>query len=266
MRSFGNLTAGQYCAGSSILHHLDPRTKFICVLIAMAALFVVRDVIWILIFLFLVVILYRLAQIPLWKFWQNVKALSLLYVITFVIHLFIHPGDVLLKLPFIGWEISSNGVAAGILFTVRIAVLISISNLIMTVTTPQDITDGLERLLKPLALLRFPVSQVAMLISIALRFVPIMLREADNIRQAQIARGADFEGAWINRIKKFVPLMIPLFSCALKRADNLALALEARGYQGGHNRSRMIELRMGQNDVVAYVVVLIFTVVLFLFN
>ena len=133
-----------------------------------------------------------------------------------------------------------------------IAVLVSISTLLMAVTTPQDITDGMERILKPLSILKVPVGDAALIISIALRFVPVLTQEAQKIQKAQCARGADLEGPWWIRIRKSIPMILPLFAGALKRADTLALALEARGYGTASSRTRMMVMKLRVADAVAF--------------
>ncbi len=251
MHYLNGLTLGRYFGGDSIIHRLDPRSKLICALLLMVAVFTIGSIIGIVLFMFLSMALFLLADIPLRLFWNNLRMFFLLYAITFAIHLFFHPGNAIIQLPLLGWEITLEGIRAGILFTVRIAVLISISTLLMSVTTPQDLTDGLEKLFRPLTGLRVPVSEGALMISIALRFVPILMQEAVKIQQAQVSRGADMEGSWIVRIRKSLPMILPLFAGALKKADDLALALEARGYRGGKGRTKLIELRIQQRDVTA---------------
>jgi energy-coupling factor transport system permease protein len=247
-----DLTLGRYHPGESVLHRLDPRTKLLCTLVWMLVIFRIERVPGILVFLLLTVLLFPLAHLPLQIFWRNVRAFFWLYGITFLIHLFFHPGQVIWVVPGVGWNITAEGIQAGILFTVRIAILISISNLLMAVTTPQDITDGLEKMFRPLVRFGIPVGESALMISIALRFVPILWEESDKIRKAQISRGADLEGSWILRIRKTIPMILPLFAGALKRADDLAMALEARAYRGGRGRTQMISLQMSLRDYLAF--------------
>jgi energy-coupling factor transport system permease protein len=251
LRYLTDLTLGRYFDLDSILHQLDPRIKLICTLLLMIAVFLIFDAVGMVVFSLLMIVLYFLGKIPLHVFWGNLRAFLWLYLITFSIHLFLHPGRELISIPYIGWEISIEGIEAGVLFTLRIAVLVSLSSLLMAVTTPQDLTDGLERLLKPLRFFKVPVSEGALMVSITIRFVPILMQEAVKIRQAQLARGADLEGSWIVRIRKSLPMILPLFSGALKKADVLAVAMEARGYRGGSNRTRMIALKFHITDWLA---------------
>jgi energy-coupling factor transport system permease protein len=246
-----HLTFTGFQSGESVLHRLDPRTKLLCTLALMAALFVVDNIPIILFFWALAASLYPLGHIPLTVFWRHLRSFVWLYAITFSIHLLFDPGAKLLPLPWIGGVISLAGLRAGILFTVRIAALLSLSTLLMILTAPQDMTDGLERLLRPLSRLGVPIMAWALMISIALRFVPVLLDEGEKIRRAQISRGANLEGSWLVRLRKIPPLVIPLFAAALKRADDLAQALEARGYRGGRSRTRMIEMRLAGRDATA---------------
>ncbi|MCX6639291.1 MAG: energy-coupling factor transporter transmembrane component T [bacterium] len=259
-----DLTLGRYYPGDSVLHRLDPRSKLLGSLVLMVALFAVTKISVIILFLFGVMILYIPARIPLRMFWGNVRVFAWLYLITLLIHLFLHPGQALFTLPVLGWTVSVEGLYAGILFSIRIAILVTLSSLLMSVTTPQELTDGLERLFSPLTRLKVPVSEGALMISIALRFVPILLEEADKIRRAQLARGADLDGVLPVRIKKSLPMILPLFSGALKKADDLALALEARGYRGGQGRTQLVVLHFSVTDALVLVFALIIAALLFI--
>jgi energy-coupling factor transport system permease protein len=219
----------------------------------MLGVFAVHHVIGIIFLFGTISLLFPLAGIPLQVLWRNTRAFFWLYVITFLIHLFFHPGRALVTVPLIGWQVTFEGIEAGVLFTVRIAVLVSLSLLLMSITTPQELTDGLEKLLRPLTRLKVPVSEGALMVSIALRFVPILTQEALKIQRAQTARGADLEGSWVKRIRKTLPMILPLFTSALKKADDLALALEARAYRGGQGRTQMMALSIAGRDMMAFV-------------
>jgi energy-coupling factor transport system permease protein len=242
-------------SSDSPLHRLDPRARLVCALALIATSFVIADIGAILLFLALTTALYPLGRLPLRVFWRHLKAFSWLYAITFLIHLIFHPGHKLIDLPIVGQFLSLEGLQAGMLFTVRIAALISISTLLLTLTPPQDMTDGLERMFRPFSRLGLPVSDGALTISIALRFVPVLLEEGVKIRRAQMARGADLEGLWLKRMRSIPPLVIPLFASALKRADDLAAALEVRAYRGGSGRTRMTQMRFSLRDIMALAVV-----------
>ena len=189
---------------------------------------------------------------------RNVMAFMPLFIITFSIHFLGHKGEALFEIPVVHWVATLEGLAAGILFTMRMISLILILGLFLALTAPQDLTDGLEKLARPLARMGLPVSQGALIVSMAFRFVPILAEEADRIRRAQISRGAPLEGWTVFRLHRLVPIVLPLFVAALKRADDLALALEARGYRGGQGRTQMTELRFKAGDAAAILLCLIF--------
>jgi len=254
-----DLTIGSYLAGDSVLHRLDPRTKLLSALMLMAATFVVSRIPAIVLLFVLSSGLYGLGRLPARHLWRNLRPFFWLYAITFAIHLFFHPGQVLIAVPILGIAATLEGLQAGILFTLRIAVLISVSSLLLTLTTPQDLTDGLERMLRPLSRLGMPIAEGALALSIALRFVPIFFEEAEKIRRAQISRGADLEGAWPIRIRKTLPVILPLFAGAQKRADDLAMALEARAYQGGRGRTQMMALQLKMADALSLTMALMIT-------
>ncbi|MFH1861742.1 MAG: energy-coupling factor transporter transmembrane component T [bacterium] len=252
MQIFRDFTLGRYFSADSALHRLDPRTKLICTLAFLLLVFGMEEPVEVGSFFILIMALFLWAKIPFRMLWGNIRIFLWLYALTFLLHLFLHPGEALWRVPLLGLTITSEGIAAGILFTVRIAVIISLSNLLMAITMPQDLTDGMEKLLKPLTRFRIPVSEGALMVSIALRFVPILIQEADKIQKAQLARGADLEGAFFLRLRKFIPILLPLFSGALKKADVLALALEARAYRGGEGRTRMVSLAYRMGDLLAF--------------
>jgi energy-coupling factor transport system permease protein len=245
---------GKFQEGDSLLHKLDPRTRLICAGILIVAIFAVHDVLAIVIFLALTVAFYPLAHIPVMVFLLNMKNYSWLYLITFLIHLLFGLGEKIIHLPILGGLVSGEGMLAGVLFTIRIASLISLFSLLLMLTTAQDITDSLERLLRPLSRFGLPIGEWALTLALALRFIPVLLEEGEKVRRAQISRGSDLEGIgfnWIKRLHRLLPLIIPMFAGAQKRADDLALALEARAYRGGKSRTRMTEMRLLGRDFAA---------------
>lgn len=255
-------TLGQYVPRNSLIHNLDPRTKTLCALALLLIVFAVQQIPLMIGILLLSVILFPVARIPVQIMLSYLRSFIWLYLITFFIHLFFHKGQVILNVPFLPMAVTVEGFYAGILFTIRIAVLVNISMLMMAVTTPQDLTDGLEHMLAPLRKLNIPVSEGALIISIALRFVPILMQEARQIRAAQISRGADFDGPWIVRVRKTLPMLLPLFYGALQRADSLAVAMEARGYRSGSKRTRLNELSLKSADFSALATIAIFITIL----
>jgi energy-coupling factor transport system permease protein len=252
--------------GNSVLHKLDPRTKLFCTLILMVGIFAAHRDLALLSLFIAAVGCFLMGGIPLQKVVRNLIAFAPLFAITFAIHLFSNPGHDLFAVPLLGWRATLQGLQAGVLFTLRMADLIMVMGLFLSLTAPQDLTDGLERLAAPLTKLGLPIAQGALTISIALRFAPVLLDEATRIRRAQISRGARLDGSALLRLHRFLPIILPLFAGALQRADDLALALEARGYRGGPGRTRMNPLRFSRRDAVALCVILLIAFVAWVLN
>ena len=193
-----------------------------------------------------------LARVGVGDFLRNLKVFAWLFILTIGIHLLFSPeASHYYRIPVIGLNISAPGLENGVFYSLRIALLLAFSYLLMAVTSPLEIADGIELALKPLKRIGIPSHEAAMVMSIALRFVPTLLDEARRIRDAQLCRGARLEGGILQRVKGFSAMLIPLFASALRRADNLALAMEARGYRGGENRTSYIELSFSLKDAAA---------------
>lgn len=251
-----DITLGQYYPADSILHRLDPRVKFIGTLVYIVSLFVVKSWGYILGTLFLAGVIW-LSKVPFKFMVKGLKAIVVLLFITMFFNMIFTPGEVLVKLGFI--KITKEGLILAGRMGLRLVYLIIGSSVMTLTTTPNQLTDALERLMKPLGKIRVPVHEIAMMMSIALRFIPILLEETDKIMKAQIARGADFEsGNLIKKVKNMVPLLVPLFVSAFRRANDLALAMEARCYHGGEGRTQMKPLRYAGRDYVAYGVLLVY--------
>ncbi len=247
-----------FIPGDSFLHRLDPRSKLFCLLILLVAAFAAGSLVQLAVLLISLLLLFIVSRFSMTRVFRSVLVFAPLFIITFAIHFFGHSGQTLFEIPVVRLVATVEGLLAGVLFTLRMIGLILILGLFMALTVPQDLTDALERLARPLARLGLPVSQGALTISIALRFIPILAVEADRIRRAQASRGASLEGVAIFRLHRLVPLLLPLFAGALKRADDLALALEARGYRGGVGRTQMQELRFRAGDASAILLSLVF--------
>ena len=246
-----DITLGQYFPGNSMVHRLDPRTKLIALVLYIVALFSAGS--WIsygVVFLFLAACI-GVSQIPVKAFVRGMKPLVLILVFTGLLNLFLTPGEtVLVSL----WKISVTleGITRAIFMMARILLLISGTFLLTYTTSPISLTDGLESLLGPLKKLRLPVHELAMMMCIALRFIPTLIEETDKIISAQKARGADFEtGRLMERVKALVPILVPLFISAFRRADDLATAMECRCYHGGEGRTKMKLLRYKRRDFLA---------------
>jgi len=247
---------GQYFPGNSVIHHLDPRTKLLGTLMYIVVLFLAQTPLEygaIALFTLLVVLI---SKIPLLMVMKSVRPIFIILLITFVIHAFSFPGKEIV------WQwkmftVTAEGLEMGSKMVGRLILLLIFSSILTFTTSPIVLTDGIEKLLRPLKKIGVPSHEIAMMMTIALRFIPTLLEEMDRIMKAQEARGADFnKGGLKGRISNMLPLLIPLFVSAFRRADELAIAMEARCYRGGEGRTRMYELRYGNSDYFAYVVML----------
>ena len=250
-----DITIGQYYQTESVIHKLDPRVKIGGTLLYIISLFLFENV-WgyILAALFLGLVI-KLSHVPFRFMVRGMKAILFLLVITLVFNLFLTPGEVLVS--FWKLKITKEGVIMAVRMALRLSFLIIGSSIMTLTTTPNNLTDGMEKMLGPLKIFKVPVHEVAMMMSIALRFIPILMEETDKIMKAQIARGADFEsGGLIKRAKALVPLLVPLLISAFRRANDLAMAMEARCYRGGEGRTKMKPLVYKRRDYLAYLVII----------
>lgn len=254
-----DITLGQYYQTDSLIHRLDPRTKLVGTICFIISLFLVDNFIGYLLaalFLFMVI---KLSKVPFKFMVRGMKAILFLLIIAVVFNLFLTPGEVIWS--FGKLQITKEGIRLAAFMGIRLCFLIMGSSVMTLTTTPNNLTDGLEKLLGPLKKLKVPVHEIAMMMSIALRFIPILLEETDKIMKAQIARGADFEsGNLIKKVKSLVPLLVPLFISAFRRANDLAMAMEARCYRGGDHRTKMKPLIYQKRDYLAYVIILLYLV------
>ena len=256
-----DITLGQYYRADSVLHRLDPRVKLVATFMFIISLFIVKNFVgYILAALFLVTGI-ALSKVPPKFIFRGMKTIFFLLLITMIFNLFLTPGKELVSF----WKITITyeGIKMAVMMAIRLIFLITGSSLMTLTTTPNNLTDGLERLLRPLKVVRVPVHEISMMMSIALRFIPILMEETDKIMKAQMARGADFEsGSIINRAKSLVPLLVPLFISAFRRANDLAMAMEARCYRGGDGRTKMKPLIYKKRDRIAYLVIVIYLVLI----
>ena len=253
-----DITIGQYYPADSVIHKLDPRVKLMAALLYIISLFTFRGVAgFILVSIFLVFMI-RLSKVPFSYMVKGLKAIVILMVITAAFNLFLTPGENIL-VHFWIFTITMEGVKNAAFMLVRLIYLIVGTSIMTLTTTPNQLTDGLEKALMPLSKIKVPVHAIAMMMSIALRFIPILIEETDIIMKAQMARGADFEnGNLIRRAKSMVPLLVPLFVSAFRRADDLAMAMEARCYVGGSGRTKMKPLRYTKRDYMAYLILIVY--------
>jgi len=252
-----DITIGQYFPGASILHRLDPRSKIVLLGIFILAVFVFNTPATYALLCGFTLLLIAISKLSWRMMLKSIKPLWWIILFTFLIHLCSTPGTELAKV----WlfSLTREGLQQGIFISVRLILLILLSSLLTFTTSPLALTDALELLLGPFKRFGLPAHELAMMMTIALRFIPTLIEETDKIMKAQKSRGADFSsGSLLRRIKCLIPILVPLFISAFRRADELAMAMEARCYRGGIGRTRMKVLKIGRIDYLAYAFVLLF--------
>jgi energy-coupling factor transport system permease protein len=246
-----DITLGQYYQTESIIHRLDPRVKLVTTIFFIVSLFLVQGYSGYGVAILFLFVAIKLSKVPFKFMVRGMKAIIFLLLFAVTFNLFLTPGEPVLT--FWRLTITWEGIHLAVSLALRLVLLIIGSSVMTLTTTPSNLTDGMERLMKPLRIFRVPVHEIAMMMSIALRFIPILLEETDKIMKAQIARGADFEsGNIFKRAKSLIPLLIPLFISAVRRANDLALAMEARCYRGGEGRTKMKPLAYRKRDIISY--------------
>ncbi|MBQ5599038.1 MAG: energy-coupling factor transporter transmembrane protein EcfT [Lachnospiraceae bacterium] len=252
-----DITLGQYYPIDSVLHRMDPRTKLFGTMAYIVSLFIADSLpVYAAAALFLVIAI-RMSKVPVKFMVRGLKSIVILLLISVCFNLFLTPGTPIFKIGFL--QMTWEGVEFAALMAVRLIFLVLGSTILTLTTTPNQLTDGLEKSLGFLGKVGVPVHEVSMMMSIALRFIPILIEETDKIMKAQMARGADFEtGNLIQKAKAMVPLLVPLFISAFRRATDLAMAMEARCYRGGDGRTKMKPLRYENRDRVAYAVCFVY--------
>lgn len=251
-----DITLGQYYPGESPVHKLDPRTKILITIALLIGLFTVQK--WqgfipVLIFLVMTI---KLSEVPFIFVIKGLKAIAVLVAITGLFNVFLTDGRVLFQIGFL--TATYEGLNAAGFMIVRICLLIVVTSMLTLTTTPIMLTDGIETLLSPLKKIKVPVHEFAMMMTIALRFIPTIMEETDKIIKAQSARGADFEtGNIFQRAKAMIPILVPLFISAFRRADDLAIAMECRCYHGDHNRTKLKQLKFSLSDLLSLFIVLV---------
>ncbi|MDU7216631.1 MAG: energy-coupling factor transporter transmembrane component T [Dialister sp.] len=256
-----DMTLGQYYPGNSFLHKMDPRAKILCTMIFICAIFFANNPWSYLVVTLFTALCISLSGVPFRLIVKAVKPLWVILVFTLVIHLLTTPGTEIFRLGPV--KITEEGVRNGVFMTLRLVFLIAFSSLLTYTTSPIVLTDGIEALLMPFRRFGVPAHELAMMMTIALRFIPTLLEETDRIMKAQSSRGADFTAGNIwQKAKSMVPLLVPLFISAFRRADDLATAMEARCYRGGEGRTKMHRLVYTGNDRIAFAAVLVVVAVL----
>lgn len=250
-----DVTLGQYFPGDSFLHRLDPRTKLIAVILYIVALFQAKSWLAYACVLAAVALCMAISKIRPKNFFKGLKPMLIIIVLTAFLNIFYTEGTPILP----GWIITWEGIERAVKMILRIVLLITGTLLLTYTTSPISLTDGLELLMAPLKKLKVPVHEMTMMMSMALRFIPTLIEETDKIISAQKARGADFEsGGIVQRAKALVPVLVPLFVSAFRRADDLAVAMECRCYHGGEGRTRMKQLKMKPADWLMLVLCIVF--------
>lgn len=252
-----DITLGQYYPGESWVHRLDARVKIIGTLIFIIALFIVDNFYGFIISLVALGLVIGISKVPLRFILRGLKPVFIIIAFTFILNLFMIPGDVILKLGFL--HITKQGIKTAVFLGIRLIFLIIGSSMLTLTTRPIQLTDGIEKLLGPLKKIGVPAHELAMMMTIALRFIPTLMEETDKIMKAQQARGADFEsGNLLNRVKALIPILVPLFISAFRIATDLAMAMEARCYRGDKGRTRMNAMKLQKRDFAAAVCIVIY--------
>ena len=252
-----DITLGQYYQTESVIHRLDPRVKLGGTLLYIISLFLFHSFVGYAVAIVFLALVIRLSHVPFRFMVKGMKAVLFLLLLTAAFNLFLTPGTELVRF----WKITITveGVRTAAAMSVRLPMLIIGSSVMTLTTTPNNLTDGMEKMMKPLKVFRVPVHEVAMIMSIALRFIPILMEETDKIMKAQMARGADFEqGNIVRRARALVPLLVPLFISAFRWANDLAMAMEARCYRGGEGRTKMKPLCYAKRDRIGYLCLVLY--------
>ena len=254
-----DITLGQYYAVDSPIHKLDPRVKIIAAIMYIIELFLVKTFVGFAICFGALAIVVAIAKVPVRYILRGLKPVLLILFFTFFLNMFMIPGTEIWRLGIL--KVTLEGLTTAAFMSIRLVLLIIGSSMLTLTTTPLELTDGLEKLFGPLRVIKVPTHELAMTMSIALRFIPTLLEETDKIMKAQQARGADFEsGNFFRRAKALVPVLLPLFISAFRIAQDLSYAMEARCYRGGVGRTRLHNMKMGQADIAALVLTVAFLV------
>lgn len=256
-----DITIGQYYPADSVLHRLDPRVKLVGTFAFLISLFVGKGIAAYAIATVFLAAMIRLSKVPFQMIIKGLKAIIIILLITVSFNLFLTEGEILFQAGF--FKVTKEGVSVAFFMALRLIYLVVGASLMTLTTTPNDLTDGLESVLGPLKKIKVPVHEISMMMSIALRFIPILMEETDRIMKAQKARGADFEsGNLMEKAKAMVPLLVPLFISAFRRANDLAMAMEARCYRGGEGRTKMKPLHYEAVDRKAYGILVLYLTVM----
>lgn len=254
---FKDIIIGQYLPGNSLLHKLNPAIKILLTIIYISVLFSIKSAYSYIIFAVYTILLIFISKVKIKIIMRGIRPMLWIFIITAALNIFMTPGNALLTIPFFKFTLSvtCEGIIFSAVIVIRLLLLIAGTSLLTLTTSPLQLTDGIERLLRPLKKIKIPSYEIAMMMTIAIRFIPTLAEETDKIMKAQTARGADFEtGNIIRRAKAMTPLLVPLFISAFRRADDLATAMEARCYNGGRNRTKMKESKITSADIISIII------------
>lgn len=252
-----DITLGQYAHRESVVHGLDPRTKVISGLFFLTLILLIRRIEVLVLLCIFAAFLYRISRLDVRLALRNLKPFVFLFTLTLLLHGFFTKGQTLFHVPLIGISLSQEGLYQGFFYCIRIALLVAFASLLTLSTSPMSIADAIERFLKPFRRLGVPAHEIALMMTISIRFIPILIDEAERIKKAQVSRGARFHGNPVQRIHSLIPLIIPLFLSSFRRANDLALAMDARCYRGSEGRTNYHELRFHRVDALAFCFVII---------
>lgn len=248
MTFINDISLGQYYPVDSFIHRLDPRTKLIAIMLIMTGLLVSFNLVVLFGFLIFSVFVVVLSRIPLKLVFRNLRPFLWLFLITIGVHIFWTSGKVLATVPIINASITREGLLMGLIYTLRLALLVVFAAILTLSTSPIELTDALEKMLAPLKRFHVPTHEIVMMLTLSLRFIPTLMEEAQRLKNAQISRGATFEGSLLRRMRSIIPLVLPLFVSAFRRADELALAMDSRCYAGGEGRTSFKRLKFSVPD------------------
>jgi len=251
-----NITIGQYIPGDSFIHKLDPRTKILISILFIVNLFLVKNFAGYLVVAAFIALMVRVANLSPKYLYKGIKPVFVLIIFTAFLNMFVTKGtEETILVNFWIFRIYREGVYQAMFMTFRLIFLIMGTSILTLTTSPIELTDGIESLLKPFKRIGVPAHELAMMMSIALRFIPTLMDETDKIMKAKMARGADFESPnIIKKAKSLIPLLVPLFISSFRRAEELAMAMEARSYRGGEGRTRMKQLKYGRRDILGFLI------------
>lgn len=258
----GDITLGQYFPIDSPLHKLDPRTKILALILMIAAIFLSGSVITYGISAAFTLLILILSKVPVKLYFKSLKPIWFVVIFTAILNMFLTQGEIV-YIYGIKTYIKYEGIYMAVKMAIRLILLILVSSVLTYTTSPISLTDGIESLLKPFSKIGFPTHALAMMMSIAIRFIPTLIEETEKILKAQKARGSDIDsGSFVKKIKALTPMLVPLFVNAFRRADDLALAMESRCYRGGENRTRLKQIHYTKRDLLAGFILVIFLAVM----